>query len=149
MNTSCSVTASRASAQGRRGSSGVFVLRDYNVPAVIVRPFCDRSKVIGGVINLGTERNLTRNGLAAHVVRSMDRVDLPMTYVGDRPGQVFRHTADIANAKRLLGWNPQVSFEEALQRVIDWDKVNRPWREKQLRKREIPIITKTGKRELH
>jgi dTDP-glucose 4,6-dehydratase len=42
-----------------------------------------------------------------------------------------------------------VSFEEGLDRTIAWYRANRPWWEKQLWMRDIPIITKTGKRELH
>ncbi len=72
-----------------------------------------------------------------------------ITYVGDRPGQVFRHTADASKAQWLLGWRPEVSFEEGLERTIAWYIANRPWWEKQLWMRDIPIITKTGKRELH
>jgi dTDP-D-glucose 4,6-dehydratase len=42
-----------------------------------------------------------------------------------------------------------VSFEEGLQRTIDWYVAHQSWWDKQLWMREIPIITKTGKRELH
>jgi len=73
----------------------------------------------------------------------------PITYVGDRPGQVFRHTADASKAQRLLGWTPKISFDEGLDRTIEWYKANRPWWEKQLWMREIPISTKAGKREMH
>jgi len=110
---------------------------------------CERSIVIGEVINLGTERSLSLAELASHVVRLMHREDLSITYVGDRPGQVFRHTADTGKARRLLGWAPNVSFEEGLQRTIDWYVAHQSWWDKQLWMREIPIITKTGKRELH
>ena len=40
-------------------------------------------------------------------------------------------------------------LDSGLQRTIDWYVANRPWWEKQLWMREIPIITKTGRRELH
>jgi dTDP-glucose 4,6-dehydratase len=110
---------------------------------------CDRSTVIGEVINLGTERSLSLTELASQVVRLMHREHLEITYVGDRPGQVFRHTADTAKARRLLGWTPKVSFEEGLQRTIDWYVAHQSWWDKQLWMREISIITKTGKRELH
>jgi dTDP-D-glucose 4,6-dehydratase len=42
-----------------------------------------------------------------------------------------------------------VPFEEGIERTIVWYRQNRPWWEKQLWMREIPIITKTGKREMH
>jgi dTDP-glucose 4,6-dehydratase len=110
---------------------------------------CERSRVLGEVINLGTERSLSLTELASQVVRLMNKEDLAITYVGDRPGQVFRHTADASKARRLLGWSPQVGFEAGLQRTVEWYIANRPWWEKQLWMREIPIITKTGRRELH
>ena len=79
----------------------------------------------------------------------MNRPDAEIVYVGDRPGQVFRHTADASKARRLVGWHPAVSFEDGLDRTIAWYTANRPWWEKQLWMRDIPIVTKTGTRELH
>jgi dTDP-glucose 4,6-dehydratase len=110
---------------------------------------CDREKVVGEVINLGYGESISLADMAPIIVRKMNRPDSLVTYVGDRPGQVFRHTADCQKAERLLGWRPQVSFAEGLDRTIDWYKSNRTWWEKQLWMREIPIITKAGKREMH
>jgi dTDP-glucose 4,6-dehydratase len=110
---------------------------------------CDLDRVRGEVINLGSERSISLADMAPLVARKMDRPDAAITYVGDRPGQVFRHTADASKAERLLGWRPRLSFEEGLERTIAWYTANRSWWEKQLWMRDIPIITKTGKRELH
>ena len=87
--------------------------------------------------------------MAPLVARKMKKPDAVITCVGDRPGQVFRHTADAGKAARLPGWRPEVSFKEGLERTVAWYVANRPWWEKQLWMREIPIITKTGKRDLH
>jgi len=110
---------------------------------------CDASRVVGEVINIGQGESLTLAQIAPMVVQKMGKPDSLVTYVGDRPGQVFRHTADRAKAERLLGWRPQVRFDEGLDRTIAWYRENRPWWERQLWMREIPIITKTGKREMH
>lgn len=110
---------------------------------------CDASTVVGEVINVGSGEHRTLAEIAPLVVRKMGKPESLITYVGDRPGQVFRHTADASKAERLLGWRPTVGFEEGLDRAIAWYTSNRPWWEKQLWMREIPIITKTGKRELH
>jgi dTDP-glucose 4,6-dehydratase len=126
-----------------------FTYVDDTCRAIDCLMHCERDHVIGEVVNLGTEKSVTLTELAQHVLRLMNRESLPITYVGDRPGQVFRHTADAAKARRLIGWTPQVSFEDGLKLTIDWYIENRPWWEKQLWMREIPIITKTGKRELH
>jgi dTDP-glucose 4,6-dehydratase len=101
------------------------------------------------VINLGCGTSISLAEMAPLVVRMMGKPESLITYVGDRPGQVFRHTADASKAERLVGWRPQVAFEEGLQRTIAWYKDNRAWWEKQLWMREIPIVTKTGTRELH
>ena len=110
---------------------------------------CDLAAVRGEVINLGSGSSISLAEMAPLVARKMNCADAVITYVGDRPGQVFRHTADAGKAARLLGWSPRVSFEEGLDRTIDWYLGNRSWWEKQLWMRDIPIITKTGKRELH
>ena len=81
-----------------------------------------------------------------------DKMGIPrslITHIGDRPGQVFRHTASIERATRLLGWRPRVAFADGLDKTIAWCRSNRPWWEKQLWMRRIPIITTLGKRELH
>jgi len=98
---------------------------------------------------VGTGESWTLSQIAPLIVEKMKKPDTPITCVGDRPGQVFRHTADASKAQRLLGWTPQISFEEGLDRTISWYLANRPWWQKQLWMREIPIITKAGKRELH
>ena len=55
----------------------------------------------------------------------------------DRPGQVFRHTADASKAERLLGWTPSVSFDEGLERTIAWYRANVGWWRKQLWMRDV------------
>jgi len=110
---------------------------------------CDRSTVVGEVINLGYGRSISLADMAPLVAKRMGKPGATITYVGDRPGQVFRHTADASKAQRLLGWRPLVSFDEGLERTIAWYVANRPWWEKQLWMRDIPIVTKTGTRELH
>src|SRR5204862_6015409 len=37
-----------------------------------------------------------------------------------RPGDVKHSMADIGQARRLLGYEPRVLFEEGLERTVDW-----------------------------
>lgn len=110
---------------------------------------CDADRVVGEVINIGSGESRPLSEIAPLIVRKMCKPMSLVTYVGDRPGQVFRHTADRSKAQRLLGWQPSITFDEGIDRTIEWYKSNQAWWEKQLWMREIPIITKTGKQELH
>ena len=59
-----------------------------------------RERVVGEVINIGTDVSMSVADVAHHVVRQMGKPESLITYVGDRPGQVFRHTADASKARR-------------------------------------------------
>jgi dTDP-glucose 4,6-dehydratase len=109
----------------------------------------DIKQLAGEVINVGSGESRTLSQIAPLVIQKMKKPGTPITYVGDRPGQVFRHTADASKAERLLGWTPRITFDEGLDRTIAWYEANRTWWEKQLWMREIPITTKAGKREMH
>jgi dTDP-glucose 4,6-dehydratase len=72
-----------------------------------------------------------------------------VVHIGDRPGQVMRHTADISKIESVLGWRPKTDWTQGLTKTIEWYEDNVEWWKKQRWMREIPIITATGKRELH
>ncbi len=110
---------------------------------------CEKSTVVGEVINIGTEKSLSIAEVAQATVRQMGKPESLITYVGDRPGQVFRHTADAAKARRLLDWAPSMDFESGLAQTIDWYRNHRDIWQKQLWMRDIPIVTASGKKELH
>jgi dTDP-glucose 4,6-dehydratase len=108
-----------------------------------------RECVVGEAINIGTNVSLSVAEVAHAVVKQMQTPESQITCVGDRPGQVFRHTADASKAKRLLGWTPTMTFEQGLAKTIEWYRTHRHVWEKQLWMREIPIVTGFGKQELH
>ena len=47
-------------------------------------------------------------------------VDIEPNHVGGRPGDVRMSHADVSAARRDLGYEPIVSFEEGLARTLDW-----------------------------
>ena len=110
---------------------------------------CDLKKVVGQAINAGTGRSLSVLEIARKVVRKMGKSEDRIQCVSDRPGQVFRHTADPAKAERLLGWKAATSFDAGLDQTIEWYRANPKWWSKQLWLRDMPIVTKTGKTEMH
>lgn len=109
----------------------------------------DEGKVKGEVFNVATGVHRSILSIARDTVKMMGKDESIITFVGDRPGQVFRHTGDISKINKAFGWQPLVSWEDGLQRTIQWYTENRKWWEKQLWMKAVPIITKSGKKELH
>jgi dTDP-glucose 4,6-dehydratase len=109
----------------------------------------DADKLKGEAINIGTGNSYDIQSIAEMVVDIMGKPRSLITNIGDRPGQVFRHTSSTEKAEKLLGWKAKVKFEDGLVKTKDWYERNRPWWEKQLWMRSIPITTKDGKKELH
>jgi dTDP-glucose 4,6-dehydratase len=109
----------------------------------------DLGRVAGQVINLGSGKHTSINEIAESVVRIMGGDKIARINIGDRPGQVFRHTCEWRRAKELLGWEPEISFEEGLKSTIDWYVANRPWWTELLWMRHIPIVTPEGKKEVY
>lgn len=50
-----------------------------------------------------------------------------ITYVKDRPGHDLRYAIDATKINKELGWKPSVTFEEGLDKTIDWYLENEDW----------------------
>ncbi|MDT7828920.1 dTDP-glucose 4,6-dehydratase [Pricia sp. S334] len=50
-----------------------------------------------------------------------------ITYVKDRPGHDLRYAIDADKIHKELGWKPSVTFEQGLERTIDWYLANKTW----------------------
>jgi dTDP-glucose 4,6-dehydratase len=107
-----------------------------------------REKVVGQTFNIGSGVHRSILEIANAVRRVMD-VDVPLEFIGDRPGQVFRHTCDAGKFERLMGWRPRVAFLDGLADTARWYRENEAWWRPQMWMRHIPITSTAGKRELH
>lgn len=50
-----------------------------------------------------------------------------ITYVKDRPGHDLRYAIDASKINKELGWTPSVTFEEGLEKTINWYLNNQEW----------------------
>ena len=50
-----------------------------------------------------------------------------ITYVKDRPGHDLRYAIDATKINQELGWKPSVTFEEGLERTVNWYLDNQKW----------------------
>jgi len=71
-------------------------------------------KIKGGeVVNIASETSHTINYLAKLVGGEVQ-------YLPPRKGDIRHNKGDITLARNLLGWEPEVSFEEGLKKTIQW-----------------------------
>ncbi|MHC4328925.1 MAG: dTDP-glucose 4,6-dehydratase [Planctomycetota bacterium] len=62
----------------------------------------------------------------------LDRLDKPKSlikHVADRPGHDRRYAIDASKTINELGWKPSVSFEQGINKTIDWYLQSRDWLE--------------------
>jgi len=50
-----------------------------------------------------------------------------ITYIKDRPGHDKRYAIDATKISKELGWKPTVTFEQGLEKTIDWYLDNEEW----------------------
>jgi len=117
--------------------------------AVDILMHTDIQKISGEVFNVASGSHRSILSIAQDIVRVMGKDESRIQFTGDRPGQVFRHTGNIEKMERSFHWQPEVPWNAGLDRTIQWYRENRFWWEKQLWMRTVPIIAKSGKRELH
>ena len=50
-----------------------------------------------------------------------------ITFVTDRPGHDLRYAIDPKKLTTELGWKPSVTFQEGLEKTVDWYLQNDEW----------------------
>ena len=96
--------------------------RDFTYVANVVDGVlraCDATAVSGEVINVATGGRVSLNELF-RVMRGLIGATVEPTYAEGRAGDVRDSQADISKARRLLGYEPIVDFEEGLRRTVEW-----------------------------
>ena len=72
--------------------------------------------------NLEGRRPITVREIAETIDRLLGGVKIE--YVPARPGDFHGKTVSASKAKRELGWEPEIDFEEGMRRTIQWYKAN-------------------------
>ena len=85
---------------------------------------------VGEVLNIGSGREISIGALATRIVQRVGRsVPIETTAQRSRPqsSEVFRLVCDASRAKAMVGWEPTVSLDDGLDRVIDFMKAHPEW----------------------
>ena len=96
--------------------------RDFTYVANVVDGVlraCEANGASGEVINVATGGRISLNQLF-HTMKKLVGASVDPVYVETRAGDVKDSQADISKARRILGYEPNVSFEEGLRRTVEW-----------------------------
>ena len=80
--------------------------------------------VAGQVFNIGCGKGVSVNQLWDHI-RTLAGVPLAPLYAQGRAGEVRDSVAELAKARRLMGYEPVVDFEEGLRQTIAFYRARR------------------------
>ena len=96
--------------------------RDFTYVANVVDGVlraCHAQGASGEVINVATADRISLNQLL-RTIRDLVGATVEPMYAAPRQGDVRDSQADIQKARRLLGYEPTVSFEEGLKKTVEW-----------------------------
>jgi len=100
--------------------------RDYTYVDDVVEAFirvAQSHNSMGEVINIGSNFEISIGDIARKVIAIVGRdTDIITDPVRNRPekSEVERLLCDNSKAKKLLGWEPKISFDDGLKRTIEW-----------------------------
>jgi dTDP-glucose 4,6-dehydratase len=90
---------------------------------------------VGESYNVGGLNEWTNIELVRYLCQIMDKKlgrtegssEKLLTYVTDRAGHDKRYAIDASKLEAELGWKPSITFEQGLERTVDWYLENQEW----------------------
>jgi UDP-glucuronate 4-epimerase len=78
------------------------------------------------VINLGSDTPVLLMD-AIRLIEELTGEEAQLKYETRHPADVLDTWADISKAERLLGWRPEVSFQDGVANLVRWYQAERAW----------------------
>jgi UDP-glucose 4-epimerase len=108
-----------------KGSGNRF--RDFTYIDDVVKVWCsclEHEKTFGKIYNLARGEKTCVKDLVHKEIElyGLDPVSYPVKFEGSTPADQFGLYADISQIKRDLGWEPEISLDEGLKKMIAWVK---------------------------
>jgi dTDP-glucose 4,6-dehydratase len=82
---------------------------------------------IGETYCIGGNSEKTNKDLTDIILKLMGKDETNIEFVKDRPGHDRRYSIDFSKIKNELGWQPRTSFEDGIQKTIEWFQNNESW----------------------
>ena len=80
----------------------------------------------GEVYNIGGNNEFSNLDITYRILDKLNKPKELITFIDDRKGHDLRYSLDCSKINQL-GWTPNNSFDEALEKSIDWYKKNKLW----------------------
>ena len=81
----------------------------------------------GETYNIGGCNEKTNLEVIEIILNRLQKPKSLIKHVKDRPGHDRRYAIDAQKMVTQLGWKPSVSFEEGIEKTIDWYLDNSKW----------------------
>jgi len=78
------------------------------------------------IINLGGSQVITINQLI-HTLEKLIGRTAQVSHLPRHPADMTTNQAEVEKAGKMLGWEPAVSLEEGIARLVDWYQAERAW----------------------
>jgi len=104
----------------------------------------ENKNLFGEVINIGTGKEYNIKYIAEKIAEYLGKSpEKYFDYSKSRKGQVMAHISSMEKSKKLLNWEPKISFDEGLKKTIDWYLTNEDW----WKNLKFPVLQISGTKE--
>ena len=81
----------------------------------------------GEIYNISAGNEFQNIQIVKKILEIMDKPEDLIEFVDDRPGHDLRYSLDSSKIRNELRWAPKHSFEEALEKTVNWYLNNEDW----------------------
>lgn len=82
---------------------------------------------VGEVYNIGGHNEKSNLEVVKTILHHLGKPHSLIRYVTDRPGHDMRYAIDPTKIHNRLGWLPRTSFDEGIEKTIEWYLENESW----------------------
>ena len=79
----------------------------------------NNGKISGEIFNLGAGKETSILALAK-LIKELFHNEIEITFAHERKGEIKRNYSDITEARKIIGFNPQISLKDGVREVYEW-----------------------------
>jgi len=81
----------------------------------------------GAIYNFGGDAEKTNLEVVKTLLKQLGKPESLISFVKDRPGHDRRYAMDFSLARKELGFKPEHTFEQGLEKTLSWYRENQEW----------------------